>query len=162
VQQTSHVDTVTVQAVCELVYLHSETMAKSGIQLSDVSRPVRAHIRHLYYTSHGCSRADMDGALYQRPASSAAEQLLVIAPYRFPSARTSPGAAPSRPDACYNAPCALVPAAVVPDAGMSEVLMDVPEALQGSNFGVHHRRAAVNQGEAWTAQLLDSRLLAVA
>jgi hypothetical protein len=38
------------QVLCELVYLHGAAMAAERVQMSDVSVPVRARIRRVYYT----------------------------------------------------------------------------------------------------------------
>ena len=125
------------------MYLRGSAMAAAGVQMSDVTRPVRAKLRHLYYAPASASRSDMAGSLYSRPATTATEQLALAAPERWPEllgADTDAAAiAAARPPPPYHAPCALVPAGVAPVSDQAEATTALPAALEGNYFGLPAR-----------------------
>lgn len=145
------------QATCELVYAHGERMARHGVQLSDVTRPVRVRVRAAFYRSGGTTRADMGGALYERRLSSTAEALAAAAPERWPEL-LDPAAAPPPREAPFHAACALVASGDVRGPEVAEAAMEVPAVLRGAYFGAEQRRhdASATAPPARSAQVCGS------
>lgn len=73
-----------VQALSELCYRHGMLLLECGVQLSDVSKPVRTRVRMLLHGGRTVIRTDMGGKEYTAPRSSIAAQLAITAPERWP------------------------------------------------------------------------------
>jgi hypothetical protein len=137
-------EVVWLQATCELVYAQGMSMALQCIQLSDVTRIVRHRVRQAYYTSAGTVRSDMAGAFFVRRATTTAEQLAIVAPARWPDLLDT-SLPPLTHTPGFHAACALVQPSEVCPEGVAAATMPVPEALQGSYFGVEQRRSSTGQ-----------------
>ena len=122
------------------MYAHGERMARQGVQLSDVTRPVRMRVRGAFYRSAGTARADMGGALYGRRLSTTAEALVSAAPARWPEL-LDPAATPPQRDPPFHPACALVATESVRGPDVAAAAMEVPEVLRGAYFGVEQRRS---------------------
>ena len=127
--------------LCELVYVHGSHIATGGVQLSDVTKPLRTRIRHAYFGAAGYSRSDMGGAFYRKPRSTTESLLAVAASEQWPELLDD-AAEGQRPEPRHNEACALVPAALVRPEGTPAVLMELPPALQDGYFGLQQRRSA--------------------
>lgn len=138
-ERNAHVQMAAVQATCELVYAYGSRMARCGVQLSDVTRPVRIRVRGAFYRGAGTTRSDMGGALYERPLSTAAEALAIAAPTRWPEL-LDPAATPPPREAPFHVACALVPTEHVRDEDVEPAMAEVPDVLRGAYFGTEQRR----------------------
>lgn len=75
-----------VQVLSEVVYVHGTRMVAAGLQLSNVSKPLRNKTRSMFRGKAPIMRKDlraMDG-LYFAPRSTVQQQLAYCAPHRWP------------------------------------------------------------------------------
>ena len=73
------------QVLSEVVFVHGTRMAEAGLQLSNVSKPLRTKVRTMFRGKAPILRRDMHvmGGLYFAPRSTVQQQLAACAPRRW-------------------------------------------------------------------------------